>query len=94
MADAINELKVIKKICRTIKYFKKSNFASAHLRRRRRDLQIKKGLVSVGKTHFGTVYHSGESLRRNLKPIQQLCTEGIIKIPVCRGVSFFIDYCS
>lgn len=72
---------VIKKIRRTIKYFKNSNIASAHLCRRRKDLKITRGLVSVGKTRFGTIYHSGESLRRCLKPIRQLCTEKIINIP-------------
>ncbi|KAJ8580564.1 hypothetical protein M405DRAFT_889196, partial [Rhizopogon salebrosus TDB-379] len=46
-------------------------------------LQIKRGLVSAGKTRFGTIYHSGESLCHCLKPIQQLCTETIINIPVC-----------
>ncbi|KAG1743283.1 uncharacterized protein EDB91DRAFT_1081218 [Suillus paluster] len=45
------------------------------------DLQIKRGLVSVGKTRFGTIYHSGESLHCCLKPIRQLCTEKIINIP-------------
>ncbi|KAG0701297.1 ribonuclease H-like domain-containing protein [Suillus ampliporus] len=73
---------VIKKIRRMIKYFKNSNIASAHLRCHRKDLQIKRGLVSVGKTRFGTIYHSGESLRRCLKPIRQLCTEKVINIPL------------
>ncbi|KAG1829908.1 hypothetical protein F4604DRAFT_1887509 [Suillus subluteus] len=64
---------VIKKIRRTIKYFKNSNIASTHLHCHRKDLQIKKGLVSVGKTCFGTVYHSGESLRL-LAPIAKAIT--------------------
>ncbi|KAG2055259.1 hypothetical protein BDR06DRAFT_1046462 [Suillus hirtellus] len=75
---------VIKKICQTIKYFKNSNIASAHLCCcHHKDLQIKRELVSVGKTRFGTIYHSGESLCCCLKPIQQLCTEKVINILVC-----------
>ncbi|TDL27053.1 hypothetical protein BD410DRAFT_482841 [Rickenella mellea] len=49
----------IKNLRRTVKYFKKSTFASAHLRIRRKKLKIRRGLKSIGKTRFGTIYHSG-----------------------------------
>jgi hypothetical protein len=75
-------VQTIQKIRASVKYFKKSTFATAHLRIRRRHLHIKRGLVSIGKTRFGTMYHSGDSLRRNLKPIRQLCTEKLIYIKV------------
>lgn len=78
----------IKKIRRVIKYFRKSTYAAAHLRRRRRAHHIKRGLQSVGKTRFGTLYHSGASLRRCLQPIRELATENIVTIPV--SLSFWL----
>lgn len=66
----------------TIRYFKKSTYAAAHLREKREEMGIKRGLVSVGKTRFATVYHSGESLRANQPAIESLCRSGEIKIKV------------
>src|SRR6266853_3050596 len=45
-------LQTIQKIRAGVKHFKKSTFATAHLRIQRRQLRIKQGLVSVGKTRF------------------------------------------
>lgn len=66
----------------TIRYFKKSTYAAAHLRDKREEMGIKQGLVSIGKTRFATVYHSGESLRVNQPAIESLCRSGEIKIKV------------
>jgi hypothetical protein len=84
-------LQTIQKIRAGVKHFKKSTFATAHLRIQRRQLQIKRGLVSVGKTRFGTLYHSGDSVRRNLKPIRQLCTNKLIYIKVSDSVCGVVD---
>lgn len=73
---------MIKQIRSSVKYFKKSNFASAHLRLARVKFSVKRGLKSIGKTRFGGLYHSGESLRQNLKPIRHLSTEKTITVPV------------
>lgn len=82
-ADLRVAMQVIKKVRGTLKYFKKSTFATSHLVICRKQFGVKRGLVSVGKTRFGTMYHAGESIRRNLKPIRQLCSEKLIHITVC-----------
>ncbi|KZS99936.1 uncharacterized protein LAESUDRAFT_667317, partial [Laetiporus sulphureus 93-53] len=69
---------VIANIKTSIRYFKKSSFANAHLRTCRKQLCIGCGLVSVGKTRFATLYHSGESLLHCLPAISSLCKENII----------------
>lgn len=71
----LNELQVIKQIYSSVKYFKKSNFASAHLHLTRVKFSTKQGLKSISKTQFGGLYHSGESLCQNLKPIHHLSTK-------------------
>ncbi|KAI0682828.1 hypothetical protein BC835DRAFT_1423949 [Cytidiella melzeri] len=40
-----------------VKFFRKSSHANAHLRERRKDLNIKTGLTSFGKTLFSTAFH-------------------------------------
>lgn len=53
-----------------------------HLKRKRKKLKISRGLVSIGKTRFATIYHSGESVKRCLPAIRDMCGEKIITIPV------------
>jgi hypothetical protein len=59
---------VIIVVCWVIKYFKKSSFARAALKQERTKLKVKRGLVSIGKTRFGTTYWSGESVKCCLPP--------------------------
>ncbi|KAI0692378.1 hypothetical protein BC835DRAFT_1277778, partial [Cytidiella melzeri] len=53
-------------------FFWKLSYANAHLRERRKDLNIKTGLTSFGKTCFSTVYISGCSLCTNMPAIKEL----------------------
>ncbi|TFY58563.1 hypothetical protein EVJ58_g6337 [Rhodofomes roseus] len=71
---------IIKHVRKTVKFFKKSTFGKSHLRRRRQKLKIGRGVVSIGKTRFGTMWHSSESVRRCLPAIEGLCREKIVTI--------------
>jgi len=54
-------LPAIKTTRRVIKFFKKSTHANSHLRSARKTFKVTRGLVSIGKTRFGTMYFSGAS---------------------------------
>lgn len=45
--------------------------------------QVSCGLVSIGKTQFGTLYFAGASVQRCLPPLRELCGKKTITIPVC-----------
>ncbi|KAJ3520394.1 hypothetical protein NMY22_g12778 [Coprinellus aureogranulatus] len=70
----------IKTLCGTIKYFKHSNFAKEKLRQMRVQLDLGRGLESIGKTRFATLMWSAISLLRNLPGIRELVTDGVIDI--------------
>lgn len=72
----------IKTCRRVIKFFKKSTHANSHLRIARKTFKVTRGLVSIGKTRFGTMYFSGASVQRCLPAIRDLCRNQIVKIPV------------
>jgi len=67
---------------RALKFFSKSTFANAHLKIMRQKHQISRGLVSIGKTRFGTLYFAGASVQRCLPPLRELCGKRTITIPV------------
>ncbi|KAI0688084.1 ribonuclease H-like domain-containing protein, partial [Cytidiella melzeri] len=78
--------------CRqTVKFFRKSSYANAHLRERRKDLNIKTGLTLFGKTRFSTVYISGCSLRTNMPAIKALCNSKTVKLKVRAFHENFVD---
>ncbi|KAK7687035.1 hypothetical protein QCA50_009535 [Cerrena zonata] len=68
----------IKDIRLTVKHFKMSSFATSHLKSVRVEMGIPRGLSSVGKTRFNTVYFSGESVRRCEPAIKKLCQAKIV----------------
>ncbi|KAG1787329.1 uncharacterized protein HD556DRAFT_1409571 [Suillus plorans] len=71
----------IKTTRRVIKFFKKSTHANSHLRSARKTFKVTRGLVSIGKTRFGTMYFSGASVQRCLPAIRDLCGNGTVTIP-------------
>lgn len=71
----------IKTTRRVIKIFKKSTYASSHLKVACKHHKVSHGLVSIGKTHFGTIYFAGALVQRCLPPIRELCASGKVKIP-------------
>ncbi|KII84265.1 hypothetical protein PLICRDRAFT_358654 [Plicaturopsis crispa FD-325 SS-3] len=71
----------IKIVRRTVKFFKKSTQGRAHLTKARVQFKVSRGLVSIGKTRFGTIYWSGESVHRCLLPIRSVVEIGVIEIP-------------
>jgi len=75
-------LQAIKTTRRVIKFFKKSTFANSHLKLARKTHGVTRGLVSIGKTRFGTIYFAGASVQRCLAPIRELCANETIRIPV------------
>ncbi|KAH7918579.1 hypothetical protein BV22DRAFT_977380, partial [Leucogyrophana mollusca] len=75
---------VIKIICRSLKFFKKLTHANSHLKERQKKHNINHGLVSIGKTHFGTIYFSGVSVQQCLPAIRELCGNEIVIIPVMK----------
>ncbi|TFK82609.1 hypothetical protein K466DRAFT_499999, partial [Polyporus arcularius HHB13444] len=74
---------VISNLRRTLKFFSKSTDAREHLRRKRAELGIRRGLVSIGKTRFASIYHAAASLIRCMPALRELCTSGTINI-TCR----------
>ncbi|KAI0695307.1 hypothetical protein BC835DRAFT_1273502, partial [Cytidiella melzeri] len=79
----LHYFKEIIECCRqTIRFFRKSSYANAHLREKRKDLKIKTGLTSFGKTRFSTVYLSGCSLRTNMPAIKALCNANTVNLKV------------
>ncbi|KIO12119.1 hypothetical protein M404DRAFT_125129 [Pisolithus tinctorius Marx 270] len=66
----------------TVKYFQKSTFANSHLKMMRSNHQVSHGLVSIGNTHFGTIYFSGASVQCCLPAIHELCGNKTLVIPV------------
>ncbi|KAH9920349.1 hypothetical protein B0H21DRAFT_701994, partial [Amylocystis lapponica] len=65
----------IKHLRRSLKFFKKSDQAKDKLTKRRRKLGISRGLRSIGKTRFATMYHSAASMQRCLPAIRELCAK-------------------
>ncbi|OJA09166.1 hypothetical protein AZE42_11606 [Rhizopogon vesiculosus] len=63
-------LQAIKTTRRVINIFKKSTFANSHLKHAHKTHKVTRGLVSIGKTRFGTIYFAGASIQRCLTPIR------------------------
>ncbi|KAI0755573.1 ribonuclease H-like domain-containing protein [Fomes fomentarius] len=63
-----------------IKYFRKSTIASTELTILRLQDGVSRGLESIGKTRFATVYWAAESVKRCLPQLQQLMDSG--KVPL------------
>ncbi|KAG0701935.1 hypothetical protein DFH29DRAFT_761202, partial [Suillus ampliporus] len=55
--------------------------ANSHLQSARKTFKVTCGLVSIGKTRFGTMYFSGASVQRCLPAIRDLCGNGTVTIP-------------
>ncbi|KAI0699260.1 ribonuclease H-like domain-containing protein, partial [Cytidiella melzeri] len=88
----LHYFKEIIECCRqTIRFFRKSSYANAHLREKRKDLKIKTGLTSFGKTRFSTVYLSGCSLRTNMPAIKALCNANTVNLKVRAYHDRFVD---
>ncbi|TFK78002.1 hypothetical protein K466DRAFT_507877, partial [Polyporus arcularius HHB13444] len=71
---------VIRVLRRTIKFMSKSTISREHLRRKRLEMGIARGLVSIGKTRFASIYHSAASLLRCIVPLRELCIAKTITI--------------
>ena len=60
----------------------KSGVARDHLRKKRLEMGIPRGLVSIGKTRFASIYHSSAALLRCMPALRELCGSATIKIKV------------
>ncbi|KAF7303480.1 DUF659 domain-containing protein [Mycena indigotica] len=69
----------IEKMRTVIGFFSTSTYAGTHLKALRVIMDITKGLVTVGKTRFGTMYWSGYALLRNLPAIHELIRLGVVR---------------
>ncbi|EIW85772.1 hypothetical protein CONPUDRAFT_25842, partial [Coniophora puteana RWD-64-598 SS2] len=87
---------VIRKVQRTLKFFKKSTHATSHLKAARKEQGIGRGLVSVGKTRFVMLYHAGRSVQRCYPAIESIVTKKTVTLPVCLKVNDWhcVNYCS
>ncbi|KAI0739259.1 ribonuclease H-like domain-containing protein [Daedaleopsis nitida] len=65
----------IKALRRTLKFMKKSGDAHEHLRRKRLEMGISRGLVAIGKTRFASIYHSAALLRPRTNGKSITCLE-------------------
>ncbi|KAF9492053.1 hypothetical protein BDN71DRAFT_1483977 [Pleurotus eryngii] len=72
---------IIKDVHHTMKFFKKSTIANSHLKKAHRVHMILCGLVSIGKTHFWSIYHATASVKWCLPAIRDICGSHLIKIP-------------
>ncbi|KAF8999046.1 hypothetical protein BDZ89DRAFT_896555, partial [Hymenopellis radicata] len=60
----------------TIRYFHESHFAIADLKRARLELDITRGLESIGKTRFATLFRSSRSVQQCSPAIQRAVSYG------------------
>lgn len=65
-----------------IKYFRKSTIASTELTILRLQDGVSRGLESIGKTRFATVYWAAESVKRCLPQLRQLMDSGKVPLKV------------
>ncbi|KAJ7769822.1 ribonuclease H-like domain-containing protein [Mycena metata] len=70
----------IGKMRMTITYFSHSTYSATHLKALRVIFDINKGLETIGRTRFGTLYWAGYSLLRCLPAISELIELGIIDV--------------
>lgn len=75
-----NCLQCIGKMRMTITYFSHSTYSATHLSALLVILEINKGLETIGKTRFGTIYWAGYALTRCLPAITNLIQTGIIDV--------------
>ncbi|CAG8732788.1 6431_t:CDS:2, partial [Acaulospora colombiana] len=59
-------------------FFSHSTHATTHLTSVRKSLDISRGLERIGKTRFGTIYHSSNSILRCAPAIEKLVKDEII----------------
>ncbi|PVF91233.1 hypothetical protein CPB86DRAFT_675702, partial [Serendipita vermifera] len=59
-------------------FFSHSTQATTHLTRARGTLDISRGLEKIGKTRFGTVYHSSNSILRCTPAIEKVVKSGLV----------------
>jgi hypothetical protein len=62
-----------------IRFFTKSNFSSAHLKKAREDVGLGQGLIKIGKTRFVTHWSASVALEKNLELIKELVRNETIK---------------
>jgi len=67
----------------TIKFFSKSNYAVAMLRKAHVEQDITQGLVAIGKTRFTTKWTAAIALKQCIHVIKELVTEEKINSKVC-----------
>ena len=67
---------------KTVRFFSKSTFSAAELQKARKDVDITQGLTKIGKTRFATHWTAAVALEKCLPQIQELLSDGIIKIKV------------
>ncbi|KDQ16586.1 hypothetical protein BOTBODRAFT_107033 [Botryobasidium botryosum FD-172 SS1] len=81
--------KCIKHPRKVTKHFRMSSYASTHLAATRRKLEIGQGLVSAGKTRFGSIYYSLKSVVRCLPPIRRLISTGLVSVldPLAKAIT-------
>jgi hypothetical protein len=72
----------------TITYFSHSTYSATHLKALRVILEINKGLETVGKTRFGTLYWAGYALQRCIPGISELIQSGVIDVDSSDKVCF------
>jgi hypothetical protein len=71
---------VIGQLRAVLAFFSDSTDASNHLEQKRQTLGIKRGLESIGKTRFGTLHWSSESMLRCLPAIRDIVSGGEVNV--------------
>ncbi|KAF8326496.1 ribonuclease H-like domain-containing protein [Amanita rubescens] len=69
----------IKTLNTAIRFFTKSNFSLAHLKKAREDVGLGQGLIKIGKTCFITHWSASVALEKNLELIKELVRNEMIK---------------
>ncbi|KAL5476496.1 hypothetical protein ACEPAI_3353 [Sanghuangporus weigelae] len=72
---------VIKNVQHVVKFFRKSSQAVTDLKKKRSELAIMVGIKSIGKTRFGTVFFSAQSIEINYPAISDLVKSKKITVP-------------
>lgn len=75
-----------------IRFFRKSSYASHHLDAWRIILGVLKGLISIGKTRFLTLYYAIHALLPCVPIIVELVKSGVISVTKVRQISCFKVY--
>lgn len=63
-----------------VQFFSHSTKATARLARKRKELGISRGIESIGKTRFRTLYFSALSVQRNFRAISDLHEAGRVEL--------------